>query len=305
MTKDQFLEILSNLSVWEREGERAPHKPIMLLYALAELKRGEKVLVYAEIEKPVESVLEAILPKRKINHSHYPFWYLKTVGKRNGLTIWEIHNPEQLKLRKGKIEPLKSELRKYNTSAGFTEEVLALFSQSPDVIDLAIQLLLDAQFPKSIQEEICAMLGIEDVDVSDTFVSNSSVKKQRDPKFRDKILTAYKGECAVCGYSLRVKDRLVGVEAAHIKWHQAGGPDVEPNGLCLCSTHHILFDRGAYTIDEALEIRISDRITGPLMDEVMMKFDRASIRLPQRESQSPSSEYLRWHANQVLVGEIL
>lgn len=305
MTEEQLIAAFSNLSVWERKGERAPHKPVMLLFALAELKRGKTSVLYSEAEKPVEGVLEAILPLRKSFHAHYPFWYLKTEDKGSGLKIWDIHNAGDIRFRKGKSEPLKSELRRYHTEAGFSGEVLSLFKRSPDMINVTIQILLDAQFPKTIQEEICAMLGIDYDELSDFVVVNASPKKARDPKFRDKILIAYRGECAVCGYSLRVKDKLVGVEAAHIRWHQADGPDIESNGLCLCSTHHILFDRGAYTIDENLQVRVSDRITGPSIAEIMTNFDKAGIRLPQRESQHPSAEFLHWHANQVLVGEVL
>jgi putative restriction endonuclease len=40
----------------------------------------------------------------------------------------------------------------------------------------------------------------------------------------------------------------LGLEAAHIKWFQAGGPDIEANGLAMCSLHHKLFDLGVFTI---------------------------------------------------------
>jgi putative restriction endonuclease len=39
-----------------------------------------------------------------------------------------------------------------------------------------------------------------------------------------------------------------GLEAAHIKWFQAKGPDIEANGLALCALHHKVFDLGAFTI---------------------------------------------------------
>ena len=39
----------------------------------------------------------------------------------------------------------------------------------------------------------------------------------------------------------------LGLEAAHIKWFQARGPDVVQNGLALCSLHHKIFDLGANT----------------------------------------------------------
>ena len=305
MTKDEFFSALSNLSVWERDGERAPHKPIMLLYALAMLKHGHRQFDFSEIEKPIESILETILPKRKNIHVHYPFWYLKTKGKTSGQTIWEIHGAEQIKFRKGKTEPLKSELRNNHIEAGFTSDVLSLLDREPEVIDISIQLLLDGQFPRSIQEDICAMLGIDDIDLSEACIPASIERKPRDPKFREKVLIAYKGECAVCGYSLRVKDRLAGIEAAHIKWHQAGGPDVVPNALSLCSTHHILFDRGAFTIDKELKIGVSDSMSGELLYDIVTRFNGASIRLPQRECHYPSEEFLSWHKEQVLVGELL
>lgn len=305
MTKDELLTIFANLSMWERDGVRAPHKPLLLLYALAELKRGHKWLVYSEIEKPIENILETILPQRKSLHSHYPFWYLKTAGLKEGHAIWRIYDISKIKMREGKTEPLKSELRRFGTRAGFTDEALDIFEKQPMVIEEVIQGLLDSQFPRTIQEYICSMLGLDLPSNVDAFSSGSNLKRMRDPKFREKVLTAYRGECAVCGYSLRVRDKLAGIEAAHIKWHQAGGPDVENNGLSLCSTHHILFDRGAFTIDEALYIRVSDQITGSLFIDVLDQYKNKMIRKPQRESQYPSVEYLKWHKGQVLVGDIL
>lgn len=305
MTRDELFSALSNLSVWERNGERAPHKPIMLLYALAMLKDGHRQLDFSEVEKPIENILGTILPKRKNINVHYPFWYLKTKDRNNGQAIWEVHNAEEIKFREGKTEPLKSELRNHHIKAGFTSDVLALLDREPEVIDISIQLLLDAQFPRSIQEDICSMVGIENIDLSEARVPESIKRKPRDPRFREKVLTAYKGECAVCGYSLRVKDRLAGIEAAHIKWHQAGGPDVESNALSLCSTHHILFDRGAFTIDKEFKIGVSDSMSGELLHDIIMRFKGASIRLPQRECHYPSEKFLGWHKEQVLVGELL
>ncbi|NLJ81412.1 MAG: hypothetical protein GX335_10370 [Firmicutes bacterium] len=56
-------------------------------------------------------------------------------------------------------------------------------------------------------------------------------------------------ECpwAVCGFNIRIGTSPVGLEASHIKWRQFSGPDLEINGLALCSLHHRLFDRGAFT----------------------------------------------------------
>lgn len=44
--------------------------------------------------------------------------------------------------------------------------------------------------------------------------------------------------------SARHDNASVGLEAAHIKWKQFGGPCEIPNGLALCAIHHKAFDKG-------------------------------------------------------------
>jgi putative restriction endonuclease len=73
------------------------------------------------------------------------------------------------------------------------------------------------------------------------------------------VLTAYQFQCAGCGFNVRVGDLLVFLEAAHIKWHQAGGPDSEANGVALCALHHKLFDRGAFTLSKDMKIQVSEK----------------------------------------------
>ena len=80
-------------------------------------------------------------------------------------------------------------------------------------------------------------------------------QRRRDPQFRARVLRAYEYRCCVCGFNLLIAGQHAGLEAAHIQWHTAGGPDVEPNGLSLCALHHKLFDLGAFTIEPG-EFRI-------------------------------------------------
>lgn len=50
------------------------------------------------------------------------------------------------------------------------------------------------------------------------------IRKVRDPLFRQQVLRAYNYECAICGFNMRHDNASVGLEAAHIKWKQFGGP---------------------------------------------------------------------------------
>ena len=60
---------------------------------------------------------------------------------------------------------------------------------------------------------------------------------------RVQTLTAYEYRCTICGFDVRLGPVPVALDAAHIRWHQAGGPDTESNGLALCVVHHKLFLR--------------------------------------------------------------
>jgi putative restriction endonuclease len=70
-----------------------------------------------------------------------------------------------------------------------------------------------------------------------------------DPQFRLRVLTAYEYRCAVCGFDVRLGSVSIALDAAHIRWHQAGGPELERNGLALCVLHHKTFDLGALTVN--------------------------------------------------------
>ena len=134
------------------------------------------------------------------------------------------------------------------------------------------------------------------------WTSLSHIRK-RDSKFRDKILRAYGYSCAVCGFNVRLAHTLVGVEAAHIKWHQAGGPDVEENGIALCSLHHKLFDRGVFTINNDRRMIVSQDANGTNgFDEWLMRYHGNEIINPIETSYYPNDTFINWHVKEVFKG---
>jgi hypothetical protein len=57
-TPDPVLRPFADLAVWERRGERAPHKPLLVLHALGRWAAGRRDPVpYAEVERPLRSLL--------------------------------------------------------------------------------------------------------------------------------------------------------------------------------------------------------------------------------------------------------
>ena len=101
-----------------------------------------------------------------------------------------------------------------------------------------------------------------------------------------------------------MRNQPVALEAAHIKWHQAGGPDIEVNGLALCSLHHKLFDRGAFALSKHLEILVSDDAYGSAgFQEWLMRFHGQKLNFPQRQTYYPNEDFTGWHVREVFQGE--
>jgi putative restriction endonuclease len=107
----------------------------------------------------------------------------------------------------------------------------------------------------------------------------------------------------VCGFDVRLDQETLGIEAAHIKWHQAGGPDNEDNGLALCTLHHKTFDRGAFTLSAGREVLVSERAHGTAgFEEWLMRFHGRPILEPVNEGYLAHEAHLAWHRREVFRG---
>ena len=104
--------------------------------------------------------------------------------------------------------------------------------------------------------------------------------------------------------AVRLRNVTIGLEAAHIKWHQAQGPDIEENGLALCATHHKLFDFGALSLRDDGTIILSRQLSGSgdFTDRVL-KHHGTAVRVPQDPAHAPGNEYISWHQEQVFKAQ--
>ena len=279
--------LFHQITVWKRGGQRAPHKPLLVLYALSRcLNKKDRLMPYAVIDKDLKQLLIEFGPSRKSYHPEYPFWRLQNDR------IWELKNAEKVEARKSNTDAKKSELLKFKVCGGFPENIYCQLDSNPNVLAEIVSEILESNFPASIHEDILQAVGLD--------ISLPRSKRKRDPYFRDKILMAYEYECAVCGFNVRIGNTLVGLEAAHIQWHQAGGPDKEENGVALCSLHHKLFDRGAFSISESMKIHVSERAHGTKgFDEWLLAFHGKDLKPPQRPNYYPKQKFLSWHVSEV------
>jgi putative restriction endonuclease len=288
MTDAEILDLFRRIRSWNRGDERAPHKPLLLLLALAQLQRGgARWLTYAEVEPRLRELLEDYLPERAAQHPEYPFWRLRNDG------IWEIREEAAIRpylTAAGDAPPRL--LRDCDARGGFTETLLASLSSRRDLVDHIAREILDRTFPPSLHESILDACGFPEV-------PGPGVQR-RDPEFRDMILRIYEHRCSVCGYDGRLGRSDLGIEAAHIKWHAAGGPDLAANGLAMCVLHHVALDRGAITLSDDLRILVSQEVHGgPHVDEWLVEFAGRPARPPLAGEPPPAPDYLAWHRREV------
>ncbi|MEX2374145.1 MAG: HNH endonuclease [Dehalococcoidia bacterium] len=291
MTRDDLQSRILDLSVWQRRGERAPHKPLLLLWALGRCAAGEDRLVsYEEVDAGVKPLLQEFGPPRTTYHTEYPFWYLRNDG------LWEVEGVAETKVREGKAsQPTKSELVRVGATGGLVPEAYEVLRADPVFLHQVASQLVDAHFPDSIRSDVLAAVGLDEMEVVR--------RRKRDPGFRAAVMVAYGYRCCVCDFDARLGNAPLAIEAAHIKWHQAGGPDRVANGLGLCALHHKLLDRGAFTLGSAGEVVVSELVNGgTTTEEALFRYAGKGIRMPRRREARPDDSFIEWHRGEVFRG---
>ena len=263
------------LNVWRKKGVRAPHKPLLVLYAIGELRRGkDRLLPYSQVDEDFGDILAEFGPRRSRQGTQYPFWRLQTDG------FWELTNAAKVRLT-ASGDPFKSDLIDFNVQGGFIAEIANQLQTNSSLASEIVHLMLEGHFPETWHHDILQRIGIE-------LTVKGTIVQKRDPNFRPNILKAYEYRCAVCGFDVTLGNQPVALEAAHIKWRQAGGPDREVNGLALCSLHHKLFDRGAFTLSNNLDILVSDEARGSVgFQEWLMSFHGKKLHFPTEANLLP------------------
>ncbi|MDE5052418.1 HNH endonuclease [Niallia taxi] len=283
MNAEELKTKIQKLSIWKKGDQRAPHKPLLILYALGQMQAdSERFIPYEVTKVKLTELLREFGPIRKSYHPEEPFVRLKKDG------IWMLDKEVNEKI------PNNRQLINDHVSGGFTSEIFNLLYDNQSLMQEVSQVILDQHFPETLHEDLLDAVGLD---------FTLYTRRKRDPKFRDRILRAYGYSCAICGFNVRLAHTLVGIEAAHIKWHQAGGPDTEENGIALCSLHHKLFDRGVFTLTEECRMLVSQDAHGTHgFEEWLMKFNGKLVREPIQAYYYPKQSYLNWHVKEVFRG---
>lgn len=255
MADEPILNYFNDLSIWKQGDQRAPHKPLLVLYALGRWQAGQKDITFCQVEPNLTALLSEFGPPRKSDHPEQPFWRLQRDG------VWTVHTPPGLALKTGDDIPRIGELRSHDVRAEFSSDVQAALTADPGLAAALASRILERHFPESLHPDIMNAVGLT--------LESVATKRKRDPAFRQRMLKAYEYRCAVCGFDVRLGSVSIALDAAHIRWHQAGGPESEDNGLALCVLHHNTFDLGAFTVREGI-LLVSDQASATTGSQVFL-----------------------------------
>ena len=308
MKSDDLKKMFANLKVWHGNGWRAPHKPLLALWAIGRCLREEQRLVpYDEVACEVGDLLRRFGPPRQRVSPDLPFWHLRRDG------VWDVPEADRI------IETVSghakvTSLRKEAARGGLPANVFQALQQDKLVaIEIAYS-LVDAHFPETLQDDVLRAVGISADHAISTILDDRSHRpltegreyervwrRSRKSAFATAVLDAYGERCAVCAFSIRMNSEPVALDAAHIKWHRAGGRDRDKvsNGISLCALHHRLFDAGAFTLSPKHTIITSRKAAGPGRDQYLEQYSQKKILLPKKTSDYPNWSSLKWHYREV------
>ncbi|RKU27682.1 restriction endonuclease [Candidatus Poribacteria bacterium] len=290
MDREEIIQRFQKMNVWQSRDKRAVHKPLLVLYSIGKLLRGEdRLTLYQDVEEFLPNLLREFGPWREKYNPADPFWRLQNDG------LWEVNNTQNVHVHKDNASA--RDMKQYMSSGGFPEEIASKLQDDYGMTFEIIGRLLVKHFPISYHEDILQDVGIE--------LSFGFSEQPRDPYFRHNVLEAYGYRCAICGFNMTLRDRHVALEAAHIKWHMAEGPDTEKNGIALCSLHHKLFDRGVFTLSDRLKLHVSEHVdrTSVGFDEWLKPYDGQEIGYLPNQVYYPNEEYTNWHLREVFKGD--
>jgi putative restriction endonuclease len=118
-------------------------------------------------------------------------------------------------------------------------------------------------------------------------VLRTITQRRGQKSFRDALIGAYDGKCAISGCSV-----LDVLEAAHISPYLGPETNKVVNGLLLRADLHTLFDCGLLTIEpNSMTVEVSAR----LLDSEYKSLHGRKLTLPKQPGHIPSSHALKLH----------
>ncbi|PRX99684.1 hypothetical protein CLV72_103289 [Allonocardiopsis opalescens] len=134
-------------------GERAPRKPLLLLFALGRFQRdGGAPIPFATAEDPVDALLHRFASAQRYGGAHHPFHHLA-----NDDRLWTVETPQG----PGSPGPSARTLRSSRATGRLHPELLRELAADPGLPARLVRFLLAEHFPAQQHADICREVGLD------------------------------------------------------------------------------------------------------------------------------------------------
>jgi putative restriction endonuclease len=291
---------LASLRQHQRNGQRSPHKPLLVLLALGQLlATGSSALPWSSAETKLAELIAEFGPPsrtRPAQSAAYPFTRLRADR------VWVLDKD----VRMDDVRPLADG----DVTGKFDAAVENALLARAALIPAAARELVMSNFPETVAADVLEAVGLDPDEVlgasgilaAPDGTDGEPASRRRDAGWRARVLEAWDRQCAFCGYDGQFGGASVGIEAAHVRWFAFDGPDALDNGLALCSLHHKLFDLGVLGLDPELRILVSARFSARTSAGRAVYDMHGRPLRPRPGTAVPAAVHVSWHSRQVFKG---
>lgn len=287
------VERLTTLRQHQLDGRRSPHKPLLVLLALGQIESTtSSSMEWSTIENRLSTLLSEFGTSSSggATSAAYPFTRLRADG------VWQLSRD----VPNDNVGPLRSA----PIEGSFTPQIEQVLTESISARNEVARRLVESQFPMTLIPDVLIACGLDPDAIfgAPTLEAPLPRSRRRNPAWRRRIVESWDRSCAFCGFDGAVGGSPVGIEAAHIRWFNFGGPDDLDNGLALCSLHHKLLDRGVLGLKDPETIEVSSTYSAA-SEQGRRVYDLHEHKLrPRPGTRLPSQEHIVWHQDEVFKG---
>lgn len=151
---EPLLAALDEMLRYKEDGAQAPHKPVVVLDALAQLQHGNRQLSFVDCEARLGPIIRKHWHPARPARVEHPFWRLKSEA------FWHLGFPEGAALTgNGTLSAAK--LRAMDARAGFSQPVIQMLLERPARIVWAARVLLPELRQSETQVAVVKALSLK------------------------------------------------------------------------------------------------------------------------------------------------
>lgn len=147
---------VERMQPWRRGAETAPHKPLLLLWAIRRLQMGRPRLVdFNDAEAELRDLIARFTPGRTRVHPEYPFWRLQADG------LWEVEDAQSFPSRASNTDPPLTALRERHARGGLPADLHAALLQDASAAEAFALAVVRRFFDTSDHAEVLVAVGFQ------------------------------------------------------------------------------------------------------------------------------------------------